>query len=208
MVEVKEMPYTEKYERVLGGLKHDEYVPGFIEKHLGQAASAEYRQLCDSGIQPIPEDASPEDKYEIAYRNWMWISGTAFSFIRERMGDEGIDHVLSVGVEALKRENASPSLYLLKMIRAISPGRAYEMVAKQSAYEFQWLTPYSVDELSRERMVMTIPHCKILDYPNSEDVCLLGCQREYPQWMAEQLKAKLEFDRQGSSCTATVTPLH
>jgi len=57
-------------------------------------------------------------------------------------------------------------------------------------------------------MVMTIPHCKILDYPNSEDVCLLGCQREYPQWMAEQLKVKLEFDRQGSSCTATVTPLH
>ena len=35
MVEVKEMPYTEKYERVLDGLKHDEYVPGFIEKHLG-----------------------------------------------------------------------------------------------------------------------------------------------------------------------------
>ena len=208
MVEAKEMPYTEKYERVLGGLKHDEYVPGFIEKRLDQAASEEYRQLCESGIQPIPEDASPEDKYEMAYRNWMWISGTAFSFIRERMGDRGIDQLLSVGVEALKRENAGPSLYLLKMIRAISPVRAFEMVAKQSAYEFQWLTPYSVDELNRERMVMTIPHCKILDYPNSEDVCLLGCQREYPQWMAEQLKVKLEFDRQGSSCTATVTPLH
>jgi hypothetical protein len=208
MVEVKEMPYTEKYERVLGGLKHDEYVPGFIEKHLGLTASAEYRQLCESGVQPIPEDASPEDKYEMAYRNWMWISGTAFSFVRERMGDTGIDQLLRAGVEALKRENASPSLYLLKMIRAISPGRAFEMVGKQSAYEFQWLTPYSVDELSRERMVMTIPHCKILDYPNSEDVCLLGCQREYPQWMAEQLKVKLEFDRQGTSCTATVTPLH
>ena len=28
MVEVKPMPYIEKYARVLGGLKHDEYVPG------------------------------------------------------------------------------------------------------------------------------------------------------------------------------------
>jgi len=182
MVEVKEMPYTEKYERVLGSLKHDESVPGFIEKHLGEAASEEYRRLCESGVQPIPEDASPEDKYEIAYRNWMWVSGTAFSFIRERMGNTGLDQLLSVGVEALKRENAGPSLYLLRMIRAVSPGRAFEMVAKQAAYEFQWLTPYSVDELSRERVVMTIPHCKILDYPNSEDVCLHGCQREYPQW--------------------------
>ena len=74
------------------------------------------------------------------------------------------------------------------------------MVGNQSAYKFQWLTPYSVDEVSRDRTVMTIPHCKILDYPNSEDVCLLDCQREYPQWMAEQLKVKLEFDRQGTSC--------
>ncbi len=207
MVEVREMSYAEKYKRLLGGLKHDEYVPEFIEKHLGQAASEEYRQRCASGIQPIPEDASPEDKYEIAYKNWMWVSSTAFSFIRERMGNEGVDRLLSMGVQRLKQENASPSLYLLKIIRAIFPGRAFEMVAKQSAYEFQWLTPYSVDELSKKRTVMTIPHCKILDYPNSEDVCLLGCQREYPQWMAEQLKVKLEFDRQGSSCAATVTPL-
>lgn len=207
MVEVREMPYTEKYARVLDGIKHDEYVPAFIEEHLGQAAADEYRQTCESGIQPVPEGASPEEKYEIAYKNWMWISSTAFSFVRERMGEAGLEKLVRFGADLLKRENAKPSLYLLRMIRAISPGLAFEMVAKQSAYEFQWLTPYSVDELSRQREVMTIPHCKILDYPNTEDVCLFGCQREYPLWMAEQLKAKMEFDRQGSSCTATITPL-
>jgi hypothetical protein len=207
MVEVKEMPVTEKYERVLAGLKHDEFMPAFIEKHLGRAASQEFRRLCEEGLRPVPENASPEDKYEAAYRNWMLVGATTFGFVRERMGDEGLERLVAAGVEALERENSSLALYLLRMIRAVSPGLAFSMVAKQSAYELQWLTPYSVDELSRERAVMTIPRCKILDYPGSEDVCLFGCQRQYPAWMAEQFKVKLEFDRRGTSCTATVTPL-
>jgi len=208
MVAVKEMPYTEKYERVLGGLKHDEHVPGFIEQRLGPEAAEEYRQVVGSGLEPIPEEASPQEKYEIAYKNWMWMSGSTFTFVRERMGEAGLEELAAVGAEMLKRENAGPSLYLLALIRAFSPGRAFVMVAKQSVYEFQWLTPYSVDELSRERGVMSIPHCKILDYPKCEDTCIYGCQREYPRWMAEQLKVKLSFDRRGTSCTATITPLH
>jgi hypothetical protein len=208
MVEVREMPYSEKYAKVLGAIKHDEHVSALIEKHLGQAASSEYRKICESGIQPIPEETSPEQKYEIAYKNWMWISSVAFNFVRERMGEEGIEQMVSAGVASLKRENSSPSLYLLRLIRAISPGLAFEILAKRSAYEFQWLTPYSVDELSRQREVMNIPRCKILDYPNTEDACLVGCQREYPQWLAEQLKVNMQFNRQGHSCTATITPLH
>ena len=208
MVDVKEMPYSEKHARVMQAIEHDEYVPAFVEKHLGQAASVEYRKLCESGIEPIPEEASPGEKYEIAYKNWMWISRSAFGFVRERMGDEGMERLVDTGVDLLKRENSGASLYLLRMIRAISPGLAFEMVAKRSAYEFQWLTPYSVDELSRQRGVMNIPHCKILDYPGSEDTCLVGCQQMYPRWLAEQLNVKLEFDRQGNSCKLTVTPLH
>jgi hypothetical protein len=208
MVEVKEMPYTEKYAKVNDAIRHDDYVPVFIEEHLGQAASAEYLSMCQSGIEPVPEDASPEQKYEIAYKNWMWISSCAFSFVRERMGQEGIDRMADASVALLKQENSSPSLYLLSMIRAISPGRAFEMVAKKSAYDMQWLSPYSVDELSKEREVMTLPRCKILDYANTEDVCLVGCQQEYPRWLAEQLKVNMRFDRQGHACTVTVTPLH
>lgn len=208
MVAVKEMSYADKYERVLGGLKHDEYVPGFIEARLGREAAEEYQRRVDSGLEPIPDDASPKDRYEIAYKNWMWGAGVAFNFIRERMGEAGLEEIVGVGAGRLKRENAGPSLYLLALIRAFSPGRAFEMVAKQSAYELQWLTPYSVDELNRDRVVMSIPHCKILDYPLCEDVCRYGCQKEYPRWMAEQLKVNLAFDRRGTSCTATVTPLH
>lgn len=208
MVDVKEMPYSEKYAKVMDAIRHDEFVGGFIEEHLGQAASAEYLSICESGVEPIPEEASLEEKYEIAYKNWMWISGTAFGFVRERMGEEGMEQFIRDDVARLRRENSSASLYLLAMIRAISPGLAFDMVATKSAYDLQYLTPYSVDELNRERGVMTIPRCKILDYPNTEDVCLVGCQQVYPRWLAEQLKVKMAFDRQGNSCTVTVTPLH
>jgi hypothetical protein len=208
MVEVKEMPFSEKYAKVLDAIKHDEYVRAFIRERQGETAAAEYQAICDSGIEPIPDDASTEQKYETAYKNWMWISSCAFSFVRERMGQEGIDRMADASVALLKQENSSPSLYLLSMIRAISPGRAFEMVAKKSAYDMQWLSPYSVEELSREREVMTLPRCKILDYANTEDVCLVGCRQEYPRWLAEQLKVNMQFDRQGHSCTVTVTPLH
>jgi hypothetical protein len=207
MVEVEQMPYAEKYARVLNGLQHDEYVPLFIEDNLGQAAAAEYREKRDAGMQPIPEDASDEAKYEIAYKNWMSGASTAFGFVRERMGEDGIDQMAKTSIEALIRENANPSLILLRLIRAISPGLAFEMVGKRSAYEMQWITPYSVDELSRQRVVMNVPRCKILDYPDTEDACHVGCQREYPQWLAEQLHIRMEADRKGNSCTMTLSPL-
>ena len=31
------------------------------------------------------KEAALEEKYEIAYGNWMWMGGNAFSFVRERM---------------------------------------------------------------------------------------------------------------------------
>ncbi len=208
MVDVKQMPYSEKYARVMDALEHDEYVAAFVESHLGRKAAAEYRKRCESGLLPVPEDASPEEKYELAYKNWMWTSRTAFGFVRERLGDEGMEEFIAADVAALERESFSPSLYLLRLLRAVSPGRAFEMVSKQSTYELQWLTPYVVDELDRERAVLMIPHCKLLDYPGCEDACLVGCQRIYPRWLADQLKVNMATDRQGTSCTITLTPAH
>jgi hypothetical protein len=207
MVEIKPMPYSEKYARVLGSIKHDEYVPAFVEKHLGPAAAAEYRERYDAAMQPIPEGAADEVKYEMAFKNWMSGASTAFGFVRERMGEEGVDQMAKTSAAALQRENANAGLLLLGLIRAISPGKAFEMFAKKTAYELQWTTPYSVDQLTRQKLVISIPHCKILDYPDSEDACRIGCQREYPEWMADQLQVKMEAERRGSSCTLTFSPL-
>jgi hypothetical protein len=167
----------------------------------------EFLKICQERVKPIPEEASFEAKYEIAYSNWIWIGRSAFSFVRERMGEEGIKQFVLADVEALKRENATPALFLLRLIRVISPGLVFTMIAKQTVYKLQWLSPYSVPELTKHRTVLSIPQCKILDFPDSEDLCVVGCQSVYPLWLAEQLKVKMEAKRQGNSCTITVTPM-
>jgi hypothetical protein len=96
---------------------------------------------------------------------------------------------------------------MLKVIRAFSPGAAFEMTAKQMGYQLQWLTPFSVPELTRHKAVLNIPRCKILDFPDTEDICLVGCQSTYPKWVAEQFKVEMKFNRQGKSCTGTLAPL-
>ena len=74
-------------------------------------------------------------------------------------------------------------------------------------YELQWLTPFSIPELTRDKLVFDIPRCKILDFPDTEDICLVGCQSTYPMWVAEQFKINMKFNRRGNSCTGILTRL-
>jgi hypothetical protein len=208
MVKVKEMPYSEKYAKVIDNMKFDEtFIVPFVQKHLGDPAVAEVRKTWEEGIKPIPEGASFEKKYEVAYGNWIWLAKNIYSFIRKQMGEDGLKKFERAEVEALIKKNANPALFMLKIIRAFSSGTAFGMTAKQMAYQLQWLTPYSVPELTHTKAVLDIPRCKILDFPNTEDICLVGCQSTYPKWVAEQFKVEMKFNRQGNSCTGTLAPL-
>jgi hypothetical protein len=208
MEPIKEMPYSEKYAKMIDTLKFEEtFVLNFVQKHLGDQAAAEIKKIWQEEYKSIPETASFEEKYEIAYSNWIWELKNTYSFYRKRMGEEGIKKSERAFVEALKRKNASPALLILKLVRLFSPGTAFTMTNKQMAYQLQWLFPFTVSELTRHRAVVNIPRCKVLDYPDTEDICLIGCQSTYPMWLAEQFMVAMKFDRQGNSCTLTVTPL-
>jgi len=210
MIRIKEMPYNEKYTRVLDNMKFDDaFITSFIKKHLGDQAVASLQRIWQQGIKSIPEDASFEEKYEVAYGNWIWVVRNAYSFVRERLGEGGIEQFERAEVEALKRKNAGPALLLLTLIRALSPGSAFMMSAKQMGYQFQWLTPFSASksELTRRRAVFDIPRCKILDFSDTDDICMVGCQRTYPVWVAEQFKVEMKFERSGNGCTCTLAPL-
>ena len=208
MANLKKMPPEEKYARITDNMKFDEkFILPLIQQYLGEQAVNELKRTWQEGLKSIPEDASFEEKYEIAYGNWIWMAKNAYSFTREEMGEEGIEKFDRAEVAALKRKNAGPAVFFLGLIRAFSPGSAFIMTGKQMAYQLQWLTPFSVSELNRNRTVMDIPRCKILDYPETDDICLVGCQNTYPTWVAEQFKVKMEFERQGNSCQCTLTPL-
>ncbi|MFC1994134.1 hypothetical protein ACFLVI_02605 [Chloroflexota bacterium] len=209
MVEVKKMPYREKYANVIGNMKmYETFIPPFLQKHLGNEAVVQLQNIWQEGLKQITEDASDEDKYETAYANWIWMAKSNLDFIHKQLGEEENKQFELVEIEAfLKSKNSGLALFLLKLIRAISPDTAFTMTNKKMAYELQWITPFSVSEMTRDRAIFDIPQCKILDFPDVNGICTIGCQSIYPRWMAEQLMVDMKFNRQGNSCTATVTPL-
>lgn len=207
MQETKTMPYSEKYTIVLDKIKsHDVLVSPFIKNHLDEQALIQLQKLWQEGIKPIPEDASDEVKYEIAYSNLMWQGKSNLEFIRMHLGEDGIEQYKFAQVKELKRKNASPALIILGLLRTISPGSAFIMTAKKMAYQIQWLLPsMSLVELTPNKAVYNIPQCKVISFPDMEDACTIDCQGAYPIWLSEQLKAGLKFERQGNSCTAILT---
>ena len=209
MVAVKEMPYSEKYAKVTDNIKFDEsFILPFVKKQLGDQAVSELKGIWQKGFKLIPEGASFEEKYEVAYGNWIWLAKNIYPFVRKEMGEDGLKEFEHAEVEALIKKNASPALLPLKFIRLFSPGTAFAMTCKQMGYQFQWITPFSVPELTRHRAVIDIPRCKILDFPDTDDLCIIGCQSTYPKWVAEQFKVSMKWNRQGNSCTGILAPLN
>ena len=208
MIQVKEMPASEKLKLVWENFKFSEnQASEFLKKHLGDQAAAELRQVWQSGIKPTTPEASVEEQYEIAYGNWIWMARAGFDFIRQNMGEDGMHIYEQAEAEALIKKNGGPATWMLGLMRAVAPQTAFKMLSQNLAYQLQWITPLNVTEQSSNRFVAEIPRCKILDYPDSEDVCLIGCQRIYQRWVEAQFKANMSFDRRGHACTCTVTPL-
>jgi hypothetical protein len=208
MVKVKEMPYSEKYAKVIDNMKFDEsFILPFVQEHLGDKAVSQLKGIWQKGFKPLPEGASFEEKYEVAYGNWIWLAKNIYLFLRKQMGEDGLKKFERAEVDALIKKNASPALFLLKFIRLFSPGTAFVMTSKQMGYQLQWLTPFTMPESSQNKAVLDIPRCKILDFPDTDDICLVGCQRTYPMWVAEQFKVEMKFNRQGNSCSCILTPL-
>ena len=206
MVKIKEMPYQKKYETVLSYIKLEEVGSAFIEKKLGSQTAAEFQKECQKGIKSISENASDEEKYKTAMSNWIWMGGTKFKLIRSRLGEDGINQFIRAEVEAWGKNTPRAALLLLRLMRAISPGMAFAMSAKQTAYLLQFAGPVSVTGLSRDRMVMDVTHCLALDFPGGEECCILGCQRATPLLMLEQFRIEMKINRQGNGCSITLTP--
>jgi len=208
MVKIKEMPFAEKYAHVLEYTKLLEtFVPPLLRKRPGDKAIMELKSRWDKAVQPIPDGASDETKYEIAYHNWIRQWEGALNLVRAELGEEGVEEFTRADVDTLSKENSGPALLLLKVMQTLSPNFAFSLTAKQMAYQLQWFTPFTVPELTGKKAVLHVPSCKILDSPEGEVACKVGCQGIIPIWLAEQFKMKYETDRKDKSCTVTLTPL-
>jgi hypothetical protein len=209
MPEFKEMPYFEKYDLVMENIAFGRQLSAeFVEEHLGSGAKDEFEQVIEQGIQPIPERGSSKDKYEAAYLNWIWIGKNDFNFVRKRMGELGLVQFEQAEVEALVEKNSGFSTFMLGLMRKVARRTAFQMTVQEFAYQLQWITPFEVTKFSGQEAIFDIPHCKILGYEGSQDLCQIACQRIYPVWAARQFGINMSFERQNHSCTCTLTPIH
>jgi hypothetical protein len=207
MVEVKQMPYEEKYSGVLGYMKMLEgFTLPLVKENLGDQKVEELKKIWQEELKPVPEDASYEEKNEIAYGNWLRNWQSAYSFVLKNMGESGAEKFKHAAVEGLIKKNSSPALLMLNFMRAISPGTAFKTLAKQMTYQLQVFSPLSVSELTSQKLVMDTSNCKALNYPDSKDFCLVGCQVISPIWVKEQFKVNMTVNRQGKNCTVSLIP--
>jgi hypothetical protein len=208
MSKFKEMPYKEKYEKAQESIEFMKgLVQPFIKKYLDDQSLLELQSTWNEGLQKIPKTGSFKEKYETAYSNYIWIDKSAFNFIRKKIGKDGIENFKKVEVEGLKKKNAGPATSFLGLIRKIAPGYAFLMTSKEFSYQLQWLTPFTVTEMSKQKTVFDIPRCKILDFKKTGDLCRIGCQSIYPTWAADQFKVKMESERNGRSCKCILSPI-
>jgi len=206
---IKVMPDQEKYTMVSDFTRSiDKFALPFFRDQAGEAVEEALIKAWQGGTIAIPDSATDQEKYEIAYENFIWKASKVYELLREELGEESIDQYVQIEIDYLIRENDSLAVKMLSMIKKISPRLAFNLVANQLTYQMQWITPYTIAEKSERKLVLDVAHCKVLDYPNSEDICLIGCQRATTGWVAEQFEVNLDFDRQGQRCTCTATALN
>jgi len=130
------MPYSEKYANVLDFARlTDTFVLPLVEKHLGDEGVTEVQRIWEERLEPVPEDASFEKKYETAYRNWIWKWAEAVNFMRNKLGENGVEEFKRAAVDALKRKSSvppaptMPSSASLLSLYVLSPPTSSSMVS-------------------------------------------------------------------------------
>jgi hypothetical protein len=208
MVEIKEMPFKEKYEGCIDGVKGLEGF-GFplVKEHLGGDKLDELKSILQKQSEPISEVASYEEKYEIAYGNWMRNWQSAYDLVRNELGESGTEEFVRRAVDYWEKKFPRGALYLMNFVRAISPQTAFRTFGKQFAYLWQVYSPFTISEFTGQRMVLSMSQCKTRDYEGCEDTCTVACQKLLPLWLKEQFKVNMTLEPVGKSCTVTFAPL-
>ncbi len=206
MLESKQMPYYEKLASILSYDKLVEsFAPQLIKKELGDKKLIELQTSWKKGTQTIPEDAPDEDKYEIAYRNFMWKWVSANTLMDKTQGDDGTAKYMREAIAAWKRKYASYA-FALKIVGDVSRKTSFRLLAKRLAYQLQAFSPFVVTEITENRMVLTVTPCKILTDQNGSSFCSMACQNIIPSWLQAQFDVKMNLNRLGANCKVIFEP--
>jgi hypothetical protein len=205
------MSFKEKYEGVLEYLHllHGFVLP-IVERRLGVQKVDEIKVIWQNETKPIPERSNAEEKFEIAYGNWVRNWESAYNFVQAHLGKKGLevfkDKAQRANVDKLKQKAGRPALLMLRLIRAVSPATAFRILATTMSYQLQVFTPFKVSELSGERLILDAHPCKVANSTNSGACCTIGCQQIYPNAL-EPFGVCLTLNPKGRNCTIILTPI-
>lgn len=203
MIEFKQMNFNQKLTSILSFTDIvEQFAPHIVQSQLGEEKLNELRNLWKQGTQPIPIEAPENEKYEVAYRNFIykWVSSN--DLMRSSKGDRGTAIYMKAAISGWKKKH-SRSSFMLKIIGAISRKRAFQLLSNRLAYELQTFSPFTIAELNEKRMVLDVSPCKIVKDQNGADFCVIACQNIIPSWLEAQYNLKMSTSRQGENCKVT-----
>jgi len=208
MIVTKQMPSKEKLEAVerLDRLVED-FAPKVVKEVLGVEKLQELRNTWATQSEHILSEASDQEKYEIAYRNFLkkWVS--ANNLMEKYEGEVGTSKYLTAAIAGWKKQYSGNS-FLLKTIWGLSPKIAFHKLASQLSYALQVFSPFTVSELTETRMTLTVDPCKIAETPEGSNFCVMACQNIIPSWLESEFDVKMRHNWQGKRCIVTFEPFN
>ncbi len=206
MIEVKQMPFREK---LLGINRLDklveDFAPKVVKTELGDKKLEELQNIWKMDLEPVSAEASDEEKYEVAYKNFLlkWVSANVI--MRKYDGEDGTAKYMRAAIEGWRKQYSRPSLKL-RILWVLSPKLAFRNLAKKLAYQLQIFSPFMVTEFNEKQLALSVKPCKILGEPDGNDFCVMACQNIIPSWLESQFNVKMSHNRVGTNCAVTFEP--
>jgi hypothetical protein len=205
MIEIKKMTFNEKLRNIQKYEKNiRSYTLSLVKDKLGKEKLEELETLWKNNSQPIPTDAKDEEKYEVAYKNYLQTYVIGEHFMAKHQGDFGVAEFNRAAIKSMRKTGATPSNVLAKTMMTITPKTSFETIAKELAYRLQVFSPFTVDQLNESQMVLKLTPCKIAS--NSRDFCNVACQNVIRVWLEAQFNMKMVSTIQGTNCTVKIAP--
>jgi hypothetical protein len=207
MIEIKQMTFNEKLRNIQKYEKNiRSYTRALVKDKLGKEKLEELETLWKKNSQLIPTDAKDQEKYEVAYKNYLQTYVIGEHFMAKHRGDFGVAEFNRAAINSMRKTGATPSNVLAKTMMTVTPKTSFKTIAKEMAYRLQVFSPFTVDRLDENEMVLKLTPCKIAS--NSPDFCNVACQNVIRVWLEAQFNIKMVSTIQGTSCTVKIAPFN
>ncbi len=207
MIDIKQMPFAEKLKNIETYQKSiQSYAISLVKDELGKERLEELQALWDKNLRPIPSEGTDEEKYNVAFENYLQTWVIAHDFMARYEGDVGKAKLMRAAINSMKKKASASSTLLAKATRSIAPKTSFQTMAKDLAYRLQVFSSFTVDQLDKNQMILTLTPCKIA--ASSQDFCNVACQNVIRAWLESQFNIKMVSTPEGINCTVKIMPFN